>query len=100
MHPPLMKVRSDMATCAQCHAPIGELERTTWICTGISVCDDCFEAHVAGCSACRIWHEQDQAMLAQLGKDTEPLVTANDEAALQLDDRKRRAYQVFEKIGL
>jgi len=90
--------------CAQCHAPIGELERTHWICDiRADVCDDCFEAHLLTCDKCRIWHEHDQAMLAawQLGKDYPDLVwTPDDEAGLQLEDRKRRSYQVFEEVGL
>ena len=92
-----------MTNCAQCYKPIGKLDRITWACDiRAAVCDECFDLHVTGCSACRIWHEQDQAQLAawQLGKDcVDELWTADDEAALLLTDPSRRMHQQWQEVG-
>ncbi|MFH1486062.1 MAG: hypothetical protein ABIH46_08330 [Chloroflexota bacterium] len=66
-------------------------------CAGAYLCDWCEEDHREECPSCMAWHVEDQALLAayQLGKDWPDMETwsADDEAALCLEDRTRRAYQ-------
>ena len=60
------------------------------------LCDDCRWEHEAQCPRCEAAFQEDQALLVawQLGKDrVDELWTADDEAALLLTDRSRRAYQ-------
>ena len=93
--------------CNQCGYIEGTDPEKSWRwhsdCGGDDVCEDCWYGHYYTCDICRSCQDEDQAQLAadQLGKRgkfPQPYTTANDEAALLLADRRRRAYAQWEEI--